>query len=342
MKELLFGIVTLVVILVVLGGGARLMGIPPMKIEPFIDTVSQQPFMVDTTLGFTLKPGHITYDFELKLISHAVHLPNHTRYTGSTPEQDSAKKTIGFFGCSFTYGRNLDDSMTEAWKVQSAFKDRFVTNYGVDGYGLAKEYLLLQRLEKENKLPDIIIVNYLDDHDGRTAFSSLQRKKVVPYYLMNAEDPKNKAIDSIIWPYYRLSADNDSIELHRIKLIDSYDEWPLVRISALANFAEYQYCMYKESKLNIHLIAQKVALAMVDLANRNGKKILFAAYSSSGDEQSQELFAKVKKEGASTLFYDIDLSGPEYTLYPLDQHPNSAANTIFADSVVNFIDRAGW
>ncbi|MDB5283716.1 MAG: hypothetical protein JWO06_2791 [Bacteroidota bacterium] len=338
-------VISLVLALTVSEVTLRVTGHRPYSVEDISDSIVGHGLVIDPILGFSLNPGDVWIDFEHTLKSHAHHCDDKSRATGpvcTKLKDDSLPNSIFLYGCSFTYGSNLDDSMTMAWKIKENLPDRNVKNFGVGGYGMSHVYLEILKQEKDGTLPGIIIINYANMHDMRTVFSRTWRKLIVPNYkanIKNEERLKMVPIDSIQWPYYRMDA-NGNPELKYVKLTESYTEWPLIRHSALMNLLENTYNKYTDKGLQMGEVTFKLFSQLNDLCKKHNTKLIIAGLYH--DDDTKKMLQRCSDIGIATHQYQIELSDSKYTLEPLDTHPNSLGNTMMAKEMLAFLKSKNW
>jgi len=121
-----------------------------------------QLFQMDQTLGWTFIPkktATIRYEEE---VNNQIRInENGFRYPLKNGDK---KKKIFVIGDSFVSNIAVEESAVFTNVLAAKFNDVSVYNYGVNGYSLVQDYLLLQHLLAKEK-PDLIVVNVFLGND---------------------------------------------------------------------------------------------------------------------------------------------------------------------------------
>ena len=277
-------------------------------------------FLPHPTLGYTHIPGsfHVTlpdgYDF------HVTHLPNTLRVTHPLDTYPSAgdKEEIWIFGCSFTHGWGLNDEDTYAWRLQEALPEYEVVNFGTNGYGTLQS-LIQFRDALETKKPKIAILAYASFHDARNTFLRKRQKNVAPW---------NK-LGPLTQPYAGLDRDG---HLHYAMAEVVYRPFPLMRHSALAHFIEMTYNNYEAWRTDSDGVTEALIDEMAALAAANGIRFVVAFIAG-----KPYMMDYTRSKGIPTVDISVDMTLPENSNQPHDNHPSALANRKFAETLEAFL-----
>jgi len=276
----------------------------------------------DSKLGWKLKKNsELVVNVRMPYIKESLNYNYKTNDKGARTEKYSGKKkTLGFFGCSITYGHGLNERETFAYQVCKKKEDFDYLNFGVAGYSLYQSLLQLKEVSKEVNLDKAIFTVHKDlERRNTCSFSWLKiinRAWAVPGIILLM------GLKIKIKPRKYIKLPNLKIKIINI-------------IEFLINFLLYSCGDLKtvKKKTNEHLLKEikkecednKIELIILCLDNIN------------------DLSKFLNKNKFNWNFSGISLSEEnhkgenKWLLMPWDNHPNLEANKIFAEKILEVI-----
>ena len=293
--------------------------------------ISYEPsaaILPDSILGYTSCIGLYKTNKNNQLLSSALHWSDHSRATRQQEytSSDTVRPRIHLYGCSLAYGQHLEDPMTMAWNLQNLLPQYDVRNYAFIGYGLHQSFLQIQSHFTQQNIPEVLIVNYASFHNERNVLTRNRQKQLVPYVRQKT------MLDSLTWPVYTLD-ETQHLVLGYNKL--SYQEWPLMRWSAMMHFVEHSYNQLLRDKEKEELISFLLLKEIQQLANQHKVELLITGIFS--DQKTKTMLKRCKKAGMQVLDISVDLENNEFNLMPYDGHPNERAHEIYADKIYRWL-----
>jgi hypothetical protein len=278
----------------------------------------------DPNLGYTHLPGKFRVIFSDSFAWTTTHLDNTLRITHpiETYGKDPQKKQIWIFGCSFTHGWSLNDNETFPWLLQEAFPNYEIVNFGTGGYGTLHSLIQFKRTLQKGTKPLAVVIAYSSFHDERNTFLRSRRKDVAPWYKLGEGTQ----------PYARL---DKAGKLHFFMAETEFQEFPLMRYSALMNYLETKYDQIEDSFYHSREVTQAIIKQFAGLCKNNEIKFVVAAIV--GDPSTLEMLDYLKKEGILTTDISVDLGVRENTNLPHDGHPSFVANKQYAQKLGSFL-----
>ncbi|PSB35941.1 hypothetical protein C7B69_05185 [filamentous cyanobacterium Phorm 46] len=302
----------------------RVAGYKPWQIENVDVAVEPKGnfFTKDSELGYKHLPGKFKVTLNGNYSFNATHLNNSLRITHplNTYNQSSTKPEIWILGCSFTYGWSLNDNETYAWLLQAKLPQYEIVNFGVNGYGTLHSFIQFKEALKQGNKPKIAVIAYAGFHDRRNTLLRARRKQMAAW---------NK-LGILLQPDARLDGkDNFTYTMTKLE----YDEWPLMRVSALVNFLEVNYNQFEEGLYKSHDVSKAIIEEFNRLAEANGVKLVVAGINAGSAKMLEEL----SQEGIATVDISVNLKIPANNNLPHDLHPSAVANRQYADKLENFL-----
>ena len=329
LKTLAFRLITYLIFPVFLSATTaeivlRVAGYKPWQIENADVAVEPKGnfFTKDSELGYKHLPGKFKVTLNGNYSFNATHLNNSLRITHplNTYNQSSTKPEIWIFGCSFTYGWSLNDSETYAWLLQEKLPQYEIVNFGVNGYGTLHSFIQFKEALKHGNKPKVAVIAYAGFHDRRNTLLRARSKQMVAW---------NK-LGILFQPDARLDGKNN-FTYSMTKL--EYDEWPLMRISALVNFLEVNYNQFEEGLYKSHDVSKTIIEEFNRLAEANDVKLVVAGINAGSAKMLEEL----SQEGIATVDISVDLKIPANNNLPHDLHPSAIANRQYAAKLDSFL-----
>ena len=296
-----------------------------------------QPYKITSDPKMCLLPNKI-YGFSLNPGTYKVTINDHHTYTSTHNEDslritsyepiDSATLSLHIYGCSYTYGFGVDDSLSYPFLLQQTLKDVRVINHAVPAYGTLQALMQLKKHEKNAALPNILVINYASFHNDRNVLSPTYRRNLWMGFAAANEGNKQKYIDCK-FPYAVLEDDKTVVKHEAWDAIDN--NWPLRTYSAFVNFLQTTIennSFPEESNL---LVTKRIMEEISMLCKENNIKLIVTGITK--DVATSEMLLYCTTLGAKTVEMGIDLKDKKYHNAPYDTHPNSLAHKIFSEKV---------
>ncbi len=302
----------------------RVAGYKPWQIEDADVAVEPKGnfFTKDSELGYKHLPGKFKVTLNGDYSFNTTHLNNSLRITHplNTYNQSSTKPEIWILGCSFTYGWSLNDNETYPWLLQAKLPQYEIVNFGVNGYGTLHSLIQFKEALKQGNKPKIAVIAYAGFHDRRNTLLRARSKQMAAW---------NK-LGILFQPDARLDGkDNFTYSMTKLE----YDEWPLMRVSALVNFLEVNYNQFEEGLYKSHDVSKAIIEEFNRLAEANGVKLVVAGINAGSAKMLEEL----SQEGIATVDISVDLKIPANNNLPHDLHPSAIANRQYAEKLDVFL-----
>jgi hypothetical protein len=324
-------LVILTGLLIIAGETAlRIKGVKPW--QPISLTIKVTPgdklYVKHSTLGYANMPGEFTVTLEDGYSFKLTNLPNGSRITHplSTYKEAESKKEIWIFGCSYTSGWSLNDSETFPWLLQERFPMYQVVNFGVNGYGTVQSLIQFRHVLQERRVPKIVVYAYAGFHVERNVFLRNWRKIVCSFSNLGQQ----------MVPYARLDADG-KLEYYLENV--EYNEFPLMRHSALMHFIERKYNELEENYYHSRKVTEALILEIAKIAKEKGITFVLAGITDSQGTRNMLSFARNK--GIKAIDISVDLDIPGYSNSPHDIHPSALADRKYADKLEAFLRGEG-
>jgi hypothetical protein len=144
----------------------RAIGHQPYTLPEFSFTSEPNWCFAKDSLGVVPIPG--SYVVNLNGLEHVVtHSLDSNRITSFTEIEADLRPTVYMYGCSYTYGQGVDDSLTYPFLLQQEYSDYEVLNYSRPGYGTIQALLHLKSTIDKGDVPNLVIVNFASFHEER-------------------------------------------------------------------------------------------------------------------------------------------------------------------------------
>lgn len=157
-------------------------------------------YLPDPELEHLLQPNHAGREvFRNQIANRIIYdVEYHTDARGwrVVPGADSTPggKHLALFGCSYTFGKGLNDDQTLAARLVPHMPDHRLYNFGVSGWGTAQVLRLLETHDLRTVVAEpagIGVYIFFDDH-MRRALGTMRRitsfGEKYPYYTLDAND----------------------------------------------------------------------------------------------------------------------------------------------------------
>ena len=201
-----------------------------------------------------------------------------------------------------------------------------VINFGVNGYGTVQSLLQFRQALQERRIPKIVVYAYAGFHVERNVYLRSWRKII--FFFSN--------LGQQMMPYARLEWDGKlGYYLENIQ----YNEFPLMRHSALMNFIEQKYDKLEENYYHSREVTEALILEMAKVAKEKGITFVLAGITDSQGTRNMLSFARDKGIKAIDISVDLDIPGDRNS--PHDIHPSAIADRKYADKLEAFLRRDG-
>ena len=310
----------------------RIMGYQPFQqVEYKIEASPENCLIAHPTLGFALQPG----DFKVT-INQGLHYT--VRHGGDslrlTPRalKKNVQDSIYFFGCSYTYGMGLNDSLTFPFLVSQNLPHSLIKNFGVPGYGTIQAYLQLKRLFASQEIPNIVIINYADFHDDRNALTARYRRDLYMGYQGSNESVKTLMQESKV-PFLTKKSEGYVVDFCSWK--DLYDHWKYRETFALVNFFQDWSDRNQMHSIDKEAYTRYLFSMIKDMCEQEKIRLIVTGITPS--EETKSLLKDLNDEGIEILDISVDLSSDQYRNAPFDDHPNELAHAFFAKKITAYL-----
>jgi hypothetical protein len=137
-------------------------------------------------------------------------------------------------------------------------------------------------------------------------------------------------------PYARLEADG---KLRYYLETIEYNEFPLMRHSALMHFIEEKYDKLEENYYHSREVTEALILEMAKIAK--GKGITFVLAGITDSQGTRNMLSFARDKGIKAIDISVDLDIPGYRNSPYDIHPSALADRKYADKLEAFLRGEG-
>ena len=311
--------------------GLRISGVKPYRGEERSIILSPHSFIEsDPVLGYKPRPGLYQSTYNFGLVSWSTHWPDNSRATRPDLNSHSGAPRIHIYGCSYSYGFNISDSMSMAWKMQEQMPDFDVRNYAFIGYGINQVYLSLKNHLENGIIPSVIVVNYASIHDERNVLTTNYKASLSLFSTQRALSELN----SISWPAYGLNSSGELV-LNYEDII--YEKRPLAQHSSIVRYIWHQRTLAEFRKTNAQMVSFKLLFAIYELAKKHGSRLVVTGIV--GDNKTRQVLGRCREASIPTLDISVDYRNSVFTLHPYDPfHPSSLATSHFAKTIVEFLN----
>jgi hypothetical protein len=201
-----------------------------------------------------------------------------------------------------------------------------VINFGVNGYGTVQSLIQFRQAMQERRVPKIVVYAYAGFHVERNVYLRSWRK-VIRFFSNLGQQ---------MVPYARFGAGG---ELRYYLGIVEYNEFPLMRHSALMHFIEQKYDKLEENYYHSREVTEALILEMAKVAKEKGITFVLAGITDS--QGTRKMLSFARKRGIKAIDISVDLDIPGYRNSPYDIHPSALADRKYADKLEAFLRRDG-
>lgn len=277
----------------------------------------------DKELGWKLKGNtDLKVKVEAPYIKESLNYNYKVNSFGARSDNFSGnKKTLGFFGCSITYGHGLNEASTFANQICKQKVEYEYLNYGVAGYSLYQSLLSFKERVKKIKFDKVIFTIHEDQQRRNT--SSLSWLKIINRVWAVPGIIYFNGLKIKIKPrkYFRLF--NTNIRL--IYLIEFLINFLFSGIGDLKQI---------KKQTNEHLLME-----IKKVCDSNNIELIILCL-----DNFKNLNDFLNKNSFNWNIPGVNLNETnqkgecKWQLMPWDNHPNEQANQIFATKILEVID----
>ena len=298
---------------------------------PFTDC-GRSFIKADPYLGFSYRPGHFNCavnGLPFTLTQEA----DSSRATSNSPTCDSP--VIYLHGCSLTWGHGLCDSATMGWKLQHLISHGCVKNFGIGAGSNVQSYLLLKRSILDHQIPDIVVLNYTTYHHTRNCLTWPWRRLWMT--ILAHERPTDNSWNNITIPYARIN-NNDQLEIRYMTESELQRGVPFKEYSVVFNLLNEAYQKFRDRDVNETIITESIIKEMAALCAEH--HIRFIVTEIIKDKLADRVISDLKDRDIEVGDISVDITNNKYNLKPYDGHPNEKANDIYAQKLLQILNRA--
>lgn len=311
----------------------RILGYEPYRqVEFHIEARPNNCIIADSSMGFALHPGHFDVTINEGLNYSVTHTNDSQRISSYDSVLNNLTDSIYFFGCSYTYGMGVDDSLTYPFLVQQTHTNSLVQNFGVPGYGTIQSYLQLEQLIATNNHPTVAVINYAHFHDDRNALTPAYRRDLYLGYQQSHQSVGD-IMQAAHLPFIQKQGDFHQIASCSWQNI--YDNWSYRTTFSLVNLLQDIRDHQQAKNINSKAATLYIFKQIQDLCQQHQIRLIVTGITSS--TKTQGLLQELSEQGIETLDISVDLSLGKYNNAPYDDHPNSLAHAIYAERLTTYL-----
>lgn len=289
----------------------------------------------DTSFFIKLNEGRYLVSLNNNLRFTVTHTTAGTRLTVRHTAGGLPLKTWIFTGCSFTYGFGVDDTCTYLYKASDRCAHINIENHAVPGYGTLETLILLKKLIAENqKLPDVLVYNYMDFHQERNYLNAAHRLNFIDGYQTTITNSPGEAAFFSAIHFTGAVIKNDTIAIEYLTVPQlKKREFPLRRKSALADLVATgldKLSLRKSEKITRSILAE-----INQLCAKHHIRFLVSYMQPNFVQSTMYKFLQQQKVAFVDITYDN--GNPANYNYPSDGHPSPLAHELMAEKLVAFI-----
>jgi hypothetical protein len=288
-------------------------------IIPRAEVLYESPLVKpDEMLGYSLRPGQHTITIRKGSSRRAFTVSvddDGLRRTTPGSSRHYHLPQIWIHGCSFTWGYLLNDGDTFPWILQARFPSLWIRNFGGNGYGTIHAFLQLkQAIDSKRPTPLVSVISYNSFHIERNVASA----KTLAAFKANREH-----FSWLRYPSARLGGSGQ------------------LTIDMTPVFSDSPRSLPEPTSQEL-LRIELAILREIDKLTKAHHIIPVMAVQS-GDRQDPVITYAHDDLGWEVAWIDPSNHSPNdvrrFRLWPLDDHPNEAAHTRYAEGLVPMITR---
>lgn len=211
--------------------------------------------------------------------------------------------------------------MTMAWKLNQ-FPLLEVSNLGCPGYGLLQMYLWMKQNFEAGNTPKIVAINYGAFHDQRSILSQSWQNSITVY---------NEKMLLIQYPYTRIKKGKLDFGY---KTPQYFNLWGSKHFATI-HLMQVSYFAIQRKLLNERKVTQLLLKKIQALIESNHSTLIVCGIDE--NRKTKETIKWCLKNDIIAVDIGLDLLNPKYNLMPNDIHPNSLANTLYANKLHTYL-----
>ncbi|MEM7369777.1 MAG: hypothetical protein AAF587_14330 [Bacteroidota bacterium] len=329
MKNALFYFVyTLLLLFPCLEIALRIVQYQPYHYTPFqISSTPEFCLLPHPRLGFALNPGQYEVTINHGLTYSVTHSQDSLRIS-RVEESEASLPILALFGCSYTYGIGLPDSLSYGYVLQSILSEYEIQTLAVPGYGTVQSYLQLLKMINNGRPPSIAVMHFADFHHDRNALTPLFRQTLhmgfershqhIPQLMRSSKVPYMTE-DSIGWEDWS----------------QVYHNWPGREKWPSVHFLQEVADQIGLHQLDSHSKSCQIFFMIHRLCQLHNIRLIVAGITS--NQPTQQTLDSLTANGIETLDMSLDLTNTLYNNYPFDTHPNAIAHLHFAVNMKRYL-----
>jgi hypothetical protein len=295
-----------------------------------IDATPEFVMLQDSELGFRLNPGRFEVTINHGLHYSCTHNEDGFRVTGDTAS-DVQLPEIHLYGCSFTYGMGLSDSLTFPHLVQDEFSAYEILNFGVPSYGTLHALQLLKKNILESKKPEAVVLCHAHIHERRNTMSLRQQCEANDAFQI-AKLPARKAFANAAFPFVK----DSTLAVSHVRFDELAEYWWLSRYSiTAAAFEQVRFNTDPQSQKRVLLTKQLIAAIDAICRDQGIPFVVVCLIEYPGNSQ---LVSELRDLGIAARDISVNTASEHFNLLPFDGHPNEKANREFADGIIQVLE----
>lgn len=313
----------------------RILGYEPYRQQVFhIEAKPENCIIAHSSLGFALHPGDYGVTINDGLQYDVQHGKDSLRLTSHRVGEQASQDSIYFFGCSYTYGMGVSDSLTFSYLIQQNRPNSYIRNFGVPGYGTTQSYLQLKQLVDAGEIPSRVVINYADFHDDRNALTPAYRRDLFMGFQSSHESVKLKMQQAKV-PF--IGQVSGVYQLQFCEWTNIYESWKYRETFAVVNFIQDFSDQNKTFAIDKEASTRYLFTKIKSICDSYNIQLLVTGITPSLN--TKKTLLDLQKSGIETLDISVELSLSKYTNAPYDDHPNEIAHAVFAHKIIEYLPR---
>jgi hypothetical protein len=266
-------------------------------------------FLKDSITGFNTRTGSYRVTLESDSSFYCTHDTLLARQSSTQPEQH--RPEIWVFGCSYTYGWSLDDSLTFCWKLQEALPQYTIRNFGKPGFSTLQCLLFFRHLLLSDT-PVVAVLAHASFHDERNVASRSWLRTLAEHNRLGPLAHPAMKKEHGTWTVHHTT-------------VQTHTSWWRRHSSLIAWIGRQseQPSRATRSEVMRYLFAEFQATC----ANHHVQPLIAGI---TKDHETEAALAYAESIDIPTTNMSVDLQEPGNLNLPADNHPSAAAHRQYA------------
>ena len=244
-----------------------------------------------------------------------------------------AKPQIHLYGCSFTFGQSVNDTLSYPFQLQKKMPAFEIRNKGINGYSLLQMFLALKKDVEKGQVPKVAVFNYANFHNER---SPLGKNWIRGRNFNLKFQEKNKyRQNNFNYPFAIIDKNGNLC----VKYM-SNEHWPQdfwlrdkLYLMDLLN-SVFDKIWDKANESYLEEISFRLTSEIKKYCLKHCIKLIFTGM----DKKSEVFLGKIAINGIDTLFFNVNIKDPNMNCQPTDSnHPSPKAHKIYAQKLFDFL-----